>query len=57
MTEEFYCVKCGQVVNVSENDNIFHTGFVRVDGVDWPMGLCQEHQVSLPNLPPLEIKD
>lgn len=55
--DHFYCVKCERLLKVSEASNVFRTAWIRIDERDNPMGLCQNHKVTLPPLPPLEIKN
>lgn len=37
-----YCMKCKQLKEKVQMAVIFTTGFVRVNGVDEPIGTCQE---------------
>ena len=55
--EDFFCVKCERLLSVVETANVFRTGWIRIDGTDHPIGLCDEHKVTLPDFPPLEMND
>ncbi|GMA63836.1 hypothetical protein NZD89_00695 [Alicyclobacillus fastidiosus] len=45
--EVAYCIKCSCFKDREQMVQIFKTGFVRVDGVDFPMGICDEHGESV----------
>jgi len=55
--EDFFCVKCERLLNVAETANVFRTAWIRIGDEDHHMGLCEDHKVTLPDLPPLEMND
>lgn len=55
--DDFFCIKCERLISVTETANVFHTGWIRIGDVDHPVGLCDEHKVTLPDFPPLETDD
>jgi hypothetical protein len=38
-----YCIWCQ---TLKDGDHAFKTGFVNIDGVDYPMGVCDNHAQS-----------
>lgn len=46
MDDYVFCLKCAELRPRHEVTKSFHTGFVRVSGVDYPMGYCKMHTVE-----------
>lgn len=55
--EDFFCAKCNRLISITETANVFRTAWIRIGNVDYPMGLCEDHKVTLPDFPPLETSD
>jgi hypothetical protein len=55
--EDFFCVKCERLLTVVTTATVFHTGWIRIGTEDHHMGLCEDHKVTLPDFPPLEIDE
>ena len=51
--EMFYCMKCNRVFDQSHAVTIFSTGFRRVQGVDYHLGICKP---ALPDSSTGEVK-
>lgn len=44
--KSFYCIYCQDLCPIEKNIRIFHTGFMRVEQVDYAMGICWDHRLD-----------
>lgn len=47
----FYCIKCEKVTEEAVDARIYGTGYIRIDGHDYRLGMCSEHLRSMGLIP------